>query len=350
MTSKEYQKFSSEEFALDEDFQNWVLHPDVKNNYFWENWIDSYPQKEATINRARGLVQSVGFRSYKLSDKEKGLLRDSIWDNMDHQEEDGSHEQESDKKNFRWQKLWGYAVAVMVGILLVFGISRITKTPAEKAISFNEHTGFGEAKTITLPDSSIVILNANSRLVYNRKHGGDREIWIEGEAFFTVRHTPDNKKFIAHTYNNVSVEVLGTRFNVNTRDENITVVLQKGSIKLNIGERDDKQKTQVYLNPGEMLSYNKQSGNYTKSDVDTSLYASWASGKLMMNDFSLSDAAQFIQETFGKKLNINDKQLNSLKISGSMPIVYSIDTMMVQFEKAFQVHFYHEGDDIKVEK
>lgn len=350
MTSKEYRNYGPEDFALDESFQNWVLHPDVKNNYFWKSWLNDHPHKEDTIHKAIALVRSVKFSSYKLSSSEKELLKDSIWYKLDDEEEENDLNAGSAHSSFKWRRLWTYAAAVVVAVFMVIGITRIAESYSEKTISIHDYTGFGEVKTVILPDSSTVVLNANSKLVYSDKKGGEREVWIDGEAFFEVRHMTDNKKFLVHTYNNVSVEVLGTRFNVNTREKNITVVLQKGNIKLNIGEGGSAWQTQVYLSPGEMLSYNKQDGNYTKSDVDASLYDSWAGGKLMMDNFSLSDAAQFIQETFNKKLNISDKQLIDLKISGSMPIVYNIDTMMVQLEKAFQVHLYHDGNDIRVEK
>lgn len=354
MESKEYQFYSSEDFALDENFQNWVLHPNMKNNYFWTTWLKEHPQKEETINKAIVLVRSIKFRSYKLSDNEKEQLLDSIRDKIDHEEDHGEGEilpQPSHvKKIFTWQRWWKYAAAVVIGILIAFGISRINESPSDKTISFNSHAGFGEVKKMILPDSSEVILNANSKLIYSEKSGKDREVWIDGEAFFVVRHTFDNKKFIVHTYNNISVEVLGTRFNVNTRAEKIVIVLQKGSIKLHLAEGADNRQTQLYLNPGEMFSYNKQSGDYTKGDVDASLYDSWASGKLVMNNYSLSDAVKFFQEVFDKKLIIKNRQLTNNKISGSIPIVYNIDTMLVQFGKAFQVHFHHHENDIWVEK
>ena len=58
-------------------------------------------------------------------------------------------------------------------------------------------TNFGELKTITLPDGSVVKLNSNSKLRYDENWSGveEREIWLEGEAFFDVIHTKQNTPF-----------------------------------------------------------------------------------------------------------------------------------------------------------
>lgn len=348
MPSKEYHFYTSHDLALDEDFQNWVLHPDVKNNYFWETWRKEHPGKEETIKKAIALVRSVKFRSYTLSGVEKEQLWDSIWDKMDH-EEAGNAPIPFPKKISRWSNLWKYAAAATVVVFIAFGISLKLKTIPPKTISFSEHTDFGEVKKLILPDSSEVILNANSNLVYDENNADGREVWLDGEGFFEVRHTADNKKFIVHTYDNVSVEVLGTRFNVNSNNKKVEVVLQKGSIKLDIKEDSSDHHAQLFLKPGQMFRYNKQDGNYSKSQVDVSLYDSWISGKLVMNNYSLEDAASFFQKIFGKKLIIKDQELMNNNISGSMPIIYNIDTMLVQFEKAFQVHFHREKNEIWVE-
>jgi hypothetical protein len=69
-----------------------------------------------------------------------------------------------------------------------------------------------------------------------------------------------------------------------------------------------------------------------------------------MDNYSLEDAVSFIQQTFGKNVVINDNRLLTNKISGSMPIIYNLDTMIIQFGSAFNVHFHKKGDDIVITK
>lgn len=350
MAAKEYQFYTSRDFALDEDFQNWVLQTDIKNNSFWKAWIAAHPKKEETINQAISLVKSVHFRPYNLSSEEKDALWDSLLEKIDQEERNETTEVMFTEKSHTSHSYWKYAAAVAIVIVATFAIWKKTQMPSVKEISFSAQTVFGEKKTVMLPDSSEVILNANTRLVYNEKNDNNREVWMDGEAYFHVKHTRDNKKFIVHTYDKLSVEVLGTRFNVNSRGEQIGVVLQEGSIKLDIAEDNGNGNTQLYLKPGEIVSYNKLDGNYTKSKTDPEYYDSWASGLLMMKNYSLEDAAAFFKQVFDKKMVATDPRLMNYRISGSMPIVYDEDTMIVQFEKAFKIHFYKNGNEIRVQK
>ncbi len=349
LTSKEYQFYTTRDFALDEDFQNWVLHPCLKNKYFWQAWLREYPHKQATINEAVALVRSVQFRSYTLPDNEKERLWDSVWDKMNQEEAEIPYKLDSPKKLNNWRNVWKYAAAVFIGMIAIFSIWRITDHEPAKTISLSAQTGYGEVRKLVLPDSSEVILNANSGLIY-KESGQQREVWLNGEACFQVKHTFGNKKFIVETDDKLSVEVLGTRFNVNNRGQQIKVVLQRGSIKLNISERPGNITTQLYLKPGEMISYDKQDGDYAKSKVDAAQFDSWATGKLAMNNYSLTDVASFMQQVFGKKMIISDHRLLNNRISGSMPIVYNVDTMLVQFGKVFQVDFHKQDDEILVHK
>ncbi len=340
---------------MDEDFQNWVLRPNVKNNFFWKKWIEEHPQKATVINEAITLVHSITYGSYSLSDEEKDRLLESVWDKIGVVEmEIPPEEIKQFNKTKRVNKLWryGYAVAaaIFTSIIIISVLWLNVDRPSAGSSSFSSYTGYGEVKKIILPDSSEVILNANSRLIYSEKNNKEREVWMEGEAFFHVKHTHDNKKFIVRTFDKLSVEVLGTSFNVNSRGDEIAVVLQHGSIKLEIEEPSDNTKTQLYLKPGEMVSYSKKKGDYMKKEVDAGKFDAWANGILRMDNYSLEDAVSFIHQTFGKNVVINDNSLLTNKISGSMPIIYNLDTMIIQFGKVFNVHFHKKGDDIVIQK
>ena len=94
-------------------------------------------------------------------------------------------------------------------------------------------TRYGETQTILLPDSSTVLLNANSRLTLSTDWTDTREVWLEGEAFFRVRKikritspaSAEHVKFIVRT-DRLNVEVLGTEFNVRQRSEKTAVLLK----------------------------------------------------------------------------------------------------------------------------
>jgi ferric-dicitrate binding protein FerR (iron transport regulator) len=324
---------------MDEDFQQWVLHPET-GHVFWETWLRQHPEMEPVVSNARQLVHSIRFRSYTLSAMEKEELWDAVWNTLGEEEE---AKEEKPERGRWWKKSWKYAAAVLLGIV-ISGAWWWVRSPAPQPAIVSAHTRFGETKRLLLPDSSEVTLNADSRLLYTVSNG-KREVWLDGEAFFHVRHKASGQQFIVHTYDSLSVEVLGTQFNVNSTGKEIVVVLQQGSILLNIASA-----TTLCQHPGEMLSYSKKDGAYTKKSVDASRYTSWHTGRLVMDDFTLADAAAFMQQVFGKKLVVNDTLLLNYKVSGSMPIIYNPDTMMIQLGKVFRMQFNQRGDEVWIHK
>lgn len=86
-----------------------------------------------------------------------------------------------------------------------------------------------------LPDSSRVILNADSRLAYQEDEWEDkRSLTLEGEAYFEVRK---GEKFTVHTAKG-SVSVLGTRFNVYARKLKSEVICYEGKVRVKV--KDDQ--------------------------------------------------------------------------------------------------------------
>lgn len=90
-------------------------------------------------------------------------------------------------------------------------------------------TQIAQTKTITLPDQSEVILNAKSKLVFNKKTWKDqRDLELDGEAFFKVSK---GQTFSVKTDAGV-VTVLGTQFNVKERDHYFEVHCYEGLVSV----------------------------------------------------------------------------------------------------------------------
>lgn len=91
----------------------------------------------------------------------------------------------------------------------------------------------GEHLRVLLADGSAVTLNACSELRYPERFARRRrEVrLVRGEAFFEVAHDA-SAPFTVET-DDVSVEVLGTKFNVNAYDKEVTTVyLKEGKVRL----------------------------------------------------------------------------------------------------------------------
>jgi transmembrane sensor len=88
-------------------------------------------------------------------------------------------------------------------------------------------TGLAQKRTVILPDSSLVILNAESRLeVDEKKWPSEREVLLFGEAFFQVAK---GSTFTVITETG-EVTVLGTEFNVKDRASYFEVICYEGLV------------------------------------------------------------------------------------------------------------------------
>ncbi len=105
-------------------------------------------------------------------------------------------------------------------------------------------TGIAEKTTVTLPDNSLVTLNAQSSLSYTGKNWQqNRQVKLDGEAFFEVAR---GSKFDVLT-DNGTVSVLGTRFTVTDREKYFEVVCFEGLVAV------QAEQEQVKLPPGHMF-------------------------------------------------------------------------------------------------
>ncbi|WP_439488249.1 FecR family protein [Algoriphagus sp.] len=200
----DYQKFSVEDFTFDPFFKEWVLYPTPEHDEFWMRWLESNPEKTPFVDDARELVLSLEYSREELSPSE---LQD-VWSQI-------QEEVDLPQKPFEIFRTEKRSWKLAAGILAVlFSVATGYWLMLPRQVEFV--TDYGETLDITLPDSSTVKLNSNSRLTYsdNWEEQTVREITIEGEAFFSVVHKVDHQPFRVLSSKGVTIEVLGTEFNV----------------------------------------------------------------------------------------------------------------------------------------
>lgn len=125
-------------------------------------------------------------------------------------------------------KNWSMGIAA--SIVALFGLFMFLDND-----EISIETGFGENKTIVLLDGSEVILNSKSKITYNEDSWEDqRTLSLNGEAYFKVAK---GKTFTVST-DNGSVAVLGTQFNVISKDDFFDVVCYEGKVGVKTIESD----------------------------------------------------------------------------------------------------------------
>ena len=179
-------------------------------------------------------------------------------------------------------------------------------------------TEYGQIRTLPLPDGSVVTLNAHSSVRYAKQWAATqpREVWVEGEAFFEVVHTPQNKQFTVHLPAGMNVDVLGTRFNVYTRQAQNRVSLNTGRIQLRVGNQPGDQ---LLMHPGEMVMADLSKRVFYRKQVNAQALSSWRERKLVFDGDSVAGIARMLEDTYGVKVMIANPALRRKTVSGSLP-------------------------------
>ncbi len=300
-----YTNYSVEDFIKDEAFIRWVKIGEPELNAFWEEWVLSNPENKQAFMAARTILLNLEFKKEELAATEKSNLWEAIQQETTH---NISAKVVDMKGGRKWLKL-----AVVVAILLMtsWGVWQFQQKSKHMIT-----TKFGEPKEMLLSDGTKVILNANSSLTYY--DGRLRKVWLEGEAYFEVAKKLDTQAdFVVYT-NDLAVRVLGTVFNVNSRNEVTEVFLEEGKVNLEIAE--GKVKT-IKMAPGELVSYSKKEKKLSATIKANAIEnTAWKDGTLVFRDTPLVEVLNDLSEIYGVDFHLEDEELQQKLISGGVPI------------------------------
>ncbi|WP_310397769.1 FecR domain-containing protein [Hymenobacter sp.] len=237
----------------------------------------------------------------------------------------------------RWAAAAAVAGAVAGGGWLLYSPRAVT--PVEVA------TNYGQTRLLRLPDGSRVTLNAHSKLRYAPRWAADkpREVWLDGEGYFAVRHQPNHQRFVVHTRAGFSVEVLGTRFTVNRRRDEARVVLLAGKVRVDF---DDPQRADVIMRPGELVeTHDARPAAVVRKTVHTAPYAAWKDARLVLDETTIAEMATRLQDTYGVEVVVASPALNNRKVTGTIP-VRDLNVLLLALEEAFDLQATRAGNRI----
>ena len=195
-----------------------------------------------------------------------------------------------------------WSIGVAASIILLFGLFSIFTTDL-----ITHKTNFGETKTISLLDGSEVILNSKSTITFNEVDWKEnRQLTLDGEAYFKVEK---GSTFTVNT-NNGSVVVLGTQFNVNSKDDFFDVVCYEGKVSVNSNSLD------YILLPTN--SFRKINGSSSESSTTQLLQPTWIDGESTFKSVPIKYVIAALEDQYNIKI---DSELidDSTIFSGSFP-------------------------------
>ena len=298
-----YQNYQVSDFVTDDFFRRWVISPNQKTNAYWQTWCEQHPEKASVIQQARALVLMTNVETIDHTNEDQQETWENINRLLDQPETKPDLPQRfSTRPSYRWFKL----AATLTGFLLV----SLYITYAYFNDVEEYHTGYGQVATITLPDGSTAILNANSTLQVASRWQQKRKVWLEGEAYFAVEKSLDSanqnhgyyRKFTVHA-GEVAVEVLGTRFNVQNRPQTTQVILEEGVVTLKNAAQNEQPSIQ--LGEGEVATYLPEDDSFRRGLADTEALLSWKEGMHVFKASRLQEVAQTIENIYGYQVRVS---------------------------------------------
>ena len=200
-------------------------------------------------------------------------------------------------------------LALLLALPFAFRAGRTTR-PEAAPVAWNELTvPITQTQELVLPDSTVLTLNAGSRVTWPSEFTGDkREIFLDGEVLARVSKDP-GKPFIIHS-GEVKVYVYGTTFNLKSyRDASVVeVMLREGSVGMEVPSGENRR--QVRLTPGDIAQYNREGGDVTLSKVSPEDFKTFAEDRsFSFINIPLKDIASALERSFGTPIVVADERI-----------------------------------------
>ncbi|MGJ1264829.1 FecR family protein [Sphingobacterium spiritivorum] len=213
-------------------------------------------------------------------------------------------------KRILWQA--GTAAAIF---LLVFNFWPAKDQPQASSTPFAHVADVQETMTatsekiqLTLPDGSSIILNAASTIRYPRNFSPEnREIQLEGQAFFDVVSDPD-RPFIVYT-KDLTVKVLGTSFDVKAYDSDEQAVIRVATGKVAVSKNGATKKELALLHPGEQFDYDKEQRLTKTTPIAVKKISEWQQNILHFEFVPLAAICRELERTYGMSIVIENNDM-----------------------------------------
>ncbi|HEX5024629.1 MAG TPA: FecR domain-containing protein [Agriterribacter sp.] len=331
-------KMDVADLLADESFINYCKESSPGDMTFWENYMAENPGNRALVELARErYVALLNVLAEADMDEQEMRLKSRLEQKDSAPVVQMGAWPETQTKNNRSILVKISAAAAVVLAVALFAVNYFNTGKPASSKTFV--TAYGERKNIQLPDGSVVNLNAGSKIEIKENFGvTDRHVYLQGEAFFDVKH--DAKlPFIVHT-TAMDVKALGTAFDVKaySNEKTTETSLIRGLVEVTLKENDNRV---LLLHPNEKVKWEQpveETGaahsslvkKKEPSDMTDGLMKklvatdrgdikeiAWKENKLIFEDDALGDIAILLERWYGAKIEFEDDAIKNYRYTGT---------------------------------
>lgn len=334
---------SLEDFVFNASFREWLLENNSLHKTYWENWMREHPEKVQLLNYAKGIVYALTVKHRQLSEKDIDWEIESILNRSNIL----SISEESSKmtnilrksKTHIYKKL---AVAIAVIGISVFSINYLAtksnepdqvmetgfyKLPSSEGSPsiIDQVNNSDSIQLVSLVDGSKVQLYPKSRLSFSdRSFGIKREVFLMGEAFFTIEKNP-SFPFVVYTQS-VTVKVLGTSFHVKAYPFEKKAVVRVNMGKVSVYRKENFIDTIAMANkldgliliPNQQVTYDVASRQLRKTIIDEPVLLTNNRTDFVFNSTPIKEVFKILQNAYGIAIIYDESIINSCPLSASL--------------------------------
>jgi len=165
---------------------------------------------------------------------------------------------------------------------------------------YTELTATYQVRTETLPDGSALTLNKNTKISYAANFKNNRKLKLEqGDVFFDV--AKDKTHPFVIDIEKISVEVVGTSFNIKHIKKDTEINVETGIVKVRLANDEIK------LYKGEKIHIDGNTRKLVKEQSTDQLYNYYRSNLFQANNISLSKLIVTLNEAYGSNITLDEK-------------------------------------------
>ena len=223
----------------------------------------------------------------------------------------------------RTYRIWLAAASLAIVLLSAGWLATALRPAPEMLIRSN---AWEKVESLSLADGTQLTLNRGAQLIYPaRFNGKTREIFLSGEAYFDVAH--DRKHPFVVRVGDLSIKVLGTKFNVEAYPDSgtVTTTLLEGSVE--VESRLNHQC--IRMVPDQQLSYDTQSGEMKLSNLsDPQEPIRWKDNVWVLHQTPFAQVCQRLEQMFNIRIVIMNDTLIHKNFTGEFHFGDSLESIL----------------------
>lgn len=354
MDRPDYDLNTPEDFLQNDRFRHWVRHRLPEDRAFWEDFLNTYPEKRPIYEKAVAMLLVIfGKEQAAEAGEGAGRLREML-----NTAANRTEDRNEPLPLWRWLR-WSAAAVLVIGLgfwwsrggreagTIADGVAQADQPVQSKWIVRENQSQ--TVMLVNLPDGSSVLLSKGSSIRFGKEmNDPERDVFLDGEGFFEVVKNPA-KPFLVHT-DKLTTRVLGTSFRVKSfpGHAEAEVAVKTGKVAVVADGSDAAEPLMLY--PNQRVSLIRKNDKFISSVTGPARNETTTPIETESFDFEftpVSEAFKILETHYAVKIHFDPERMNNCTVTASLkdePFLEKVRLICLATEASFVVN----GDEVTI--